>query len=550
MKWIKLYEEFNRHIKLNNQSGDLIQIGDIIKCIKSGGVIYATIINNFPKNDPDEPLRPVSVDEWGLVTIDSGHSVSIKNIEKIEFPNKEKSLIKEGISDLANEKQIWKLSEEDILDFFPDFTTSGWYIEVKFGFVVEKSKWEWGSNINKEYEEFSDIILPGKKVEPAYLISIDSNTSPYRNWKTDVDLSPGLEFANSAFNDIMDQGEVIIRDGDGQKVNIDQVEIKRWSHQSLSKAGIKQGRSPIRCIKSSDGEILEHPIELDSLEFFLKTGYYIDISEKEFADTYDLDYDRVDDKDNIYVHIELEDMVHILLDSRSKWIDVLVDGIESLWENYDVVHYIPDIISLIAYLNSENRHLLVSAIIKEIGGLDLFRENIRNFNSDLYSKISEMKEDELIKFLLDERFYKTIGLFSTESDVYSEVSSVVADFSMSAHVDQNWREIVDAFDRIVGNEFEYKKITKEVIKKKRVKGGIREYKSEETFYEIRYNSKWFLEYGDFDISDYSTINQVFRDFCDQVRFYHRMNPSLSDWGNVNRSNMNSEISAFLKNYLK
>lgn len=84
MKHIKLYEDF----KTNNQDGDLIKVDDIINCIKSGGVIYATIIKNLPDNDPKEPLSPVSIDDDGLVTIEydgSEYEIKLDNIEKVEF---------------------------------------------------------------------------------------------------------------------------------------------------------------------------------------------------------------------------------------------------------------------------------------------------------------------------------------------------------------------------------------------------------------------------------------------------------------------------------
>jgi hypothetical protein len=84
MKWIKLFEDF----KKNNEEGTLITLDDIIKCIKGGGVIYATIIKDLPDNDPKESLRPVSVDNDGLVTVeyDGGeYGVDLKNINKIEF---------------------------------------------------------------------------------------------------------------------------------------------------------------------------------------------------------------------------------------------------------------------------------------------------------------------------------------------------------------------------------------------------------------------------------------------------------------------------------
>jgi hypothetical protein len=84
MKWLKLYEDF----KNNNQEGNLISEDDIIKCIKSGGVIYSSIIKDYPDNNPDEPLNPVSIDEDGLITVEidgDDYSIDIKNVEKVEF---------------------------------------------------------------------------------------------------------------------------------------------------------------------------------------------------------------------------------------------------------------------------------------------------------------------------------------------------------------------------------------------------------------------------------------------------------------------------------
>jgi hypothetical protein len=84
MKWLKLYEDF----KNNNQEGNLISEDDIIKCIKSGGVIYSSIIKDYPDNNPDEPLNPVSIDEDGLITVEidgDEYSIDIKNVEKVEF---------------------------------------------------------------------------------------------------------------------------------------------------------------------------------------------------------------------------------------------------------------------------------------------------------------------------------------------------------------------------------------------------------------------------------------------------------------------------------
>jgi hypothetical protein len=84
MKYVKLFEDF----KKNNEEGSLISEDDIIECIKSGGVIYATIIKNYPDNNPEDPINPVSIDEDGLITVEiegNEYSIDIKNVEKIEF---------------------------------------------------------------------------------------------------------------------------------------------------------------------------------------------------------------------------------------------------------------------------------------------------------------------------------------------------------------------------------------------------------------------------------------------------------------------------------
>lgn len=83
MKYLKLFEDF----KLNNIEGDLISYQDILDCIKKGGVIYADIILNFPDNDPSQPLKPVSIDEDGLITvkyISDIYHVKLKDVKKIE----------------------------------------------------------------------------------------------------------------------------------------------------------------------------------------------------------------------------------------------------------------------------------------------------------------------------------------------------------------------------------------------------------------------------------------------------------------------------------
>lgn len=84
MKRIKLFEDF----KQNNQAGGLITIDDIINCIKEKGVIYTTIIKDYPNNDPRDPITPVDIDKDGLIAVEIDNKefyIDLTDVEKIEY---------------------------------------------------------------------------------------------------------------------------------------------------------------------------------------------------------------------------------------------------------------------------------------------------------------------------------------------------------------------------------------------------------------------------------------------------------------------------------
>jgi len=79
MKYLKFFESFEQ----NNKSGDLITEDDIIECIKRDGNVYATIIQEIPNNDPDEPLKPKDIQD-DLVTIEYDNKIGYVKLDDIE----------------------------------------------------------------------------------------------------------------------------------------------------------------------------------------------------------------------------------------------------------------------------------------------------------------------------------------------------------------------------------------------------------------------------------------------------------------------------------
>ncbi len=84
MKWIRLFEDF----KNNNEEGTLITQEDIIKCIENRGLLFTTIVHDYPDNNPEMGLSPVDIDEDGLITVDidgKQYTVDLNDVEKIEY---------------------------------------------------------------------------------------------------------------------------------------------------------------------------------------------------------------------------------------------------------------------------------------------------------------------------------------------------------------------------------------------------------------------------------------------------------------------------------
>jgi len=80
MKYLKSFFE---NTKLKN-----FQIEDVIDCIQNKGYIFTEVVKNKKDHNPDKPLRPLSVDDDGLITVEvdgSEYEVDLKNVDKIEF---------------------------------------------------------------------------------------------------------------------------------------------------------------------------------------------------------------------------------------------------------------------------------------------------------------------------------------------------------------------------------------------------------------------------------------------------------------------------------
>ena len=434
--------------------------------------------------------------------------------------------IKESLKEDIDSGIIWELNEDQIREYLIELDDAGYLITVNFGFV-KKHIIHYYNKPSVEKDVYTENIVAGEEIRPAYWIEIQKSRDV-----NNEDVTDSLKFACSIIEDEAD-ADIKLFDSDTD------VDI----NTTLIKGGIFINVDPE---DNMSGEEVNNYIAI-----FAKQRNTIKIKPTDLEEYYGWNVD-VKKEEQLWAEIDLEDLADFILSPRSDYKDSLVKGQEHMWDYYEISNYYPDIISLFNYgVDKENEIILVKSIIKELGGYEQAINHIGDeCDNDIYEEVKEMSEEELIKYLLEERFYKTIKQLATHSEVLTEVRDTIANWEMSAHCDDNHDEIVSSFDSIVSDELgQYEKVEKEVTKHYTTRDGRRvEYKTDVTYYQFPYNNDWI---SDID-SEYlfnKDLDELFRDFVRESNIDRNLNPRISDYGSVNKEDMNKDIKAYLTRYL-
>lgn len=457
--------------------------------------------------------------------------VSMKLKKYIQF-------IKESLKEDIEEGKLWKLTEQDIEDYMLEITDAGYYVEVQFGFSekVKQGAYKNGEWVETEKDVFTEKVKSGDEVIPAYWIAI--HKAHGRKIK-DTDVTSTFQFACSIISEEANV-EISIHDQDGNIGDVDGIEIKGGFFYTDN-------------WNSSEPELLE--ASGDYIAIFAKSKETVEFKEKDLVEYYDWSDAIVKEDGKVYVEVDLEDMSDIMLSSKASYKDILVNGEENMYDNYYGSDYQPDIPSMIQYtLDNENNQLLIKAMIKEVGGLEDMINHIGDECSDeAYENVKGKSEEEVINYLLKERFYDTLKQLCKNSEICQEIRQTIGDWELNAHVDSNYQSILDEFDEIVEKEFTFTKEKKEVTKyytSKDAEGNQtkREYKELDTFYTIPYNNDW-ISNEDAERLKGNSLFDIFKDWCGEQYFTYEMHPNFSDYGDVDKKSLNTEIKGDLTRYL-
>jgi len=441
--------------------------------------------------------------------------------------------ISESIKEQIEEKALWKLSEDDITDYMLEITDAGYIVTVEFGFSekVKQGGYKEGKWVESEKEVFTDKVKAGDEVKPAYWISIIKGD----RIKND-DVTSTFQFACSIIAEEAN-AEISVNDSEGNLGDPDGIEIKGGLFYTDN-------------WNSSDPELLE----VDNIAIFAKSKETVTFTQENLVEYYNWT-DAIVKDGNIYVEVNLEDMSDIMLSRNASYKDILVKGEEDMYDNYHGYDYQPDIPSMIQYtLTKENNNLLIKAMIKEVGGLESMINHIGDECSDeTYERVKGKSEEEVIEFLLKERFYETLKQLCKNSEICQEIRQTIGDWEMNAHVDSNYQSILDEFDEVVESEFTYTKEKREVTKhytSKDAEGNQtrREYQELDTFYTIPYSNDW-IDNSEGDTLQDNSLVDIFKEWCGEQYFTYEMKPNFSDYGDVDSKALNNDLKSDLERYL-
>jgi hypothetical protein len=443
--------------------------------------------------------------------------------------------IKESLKEDIEEGKLWKLSEEDITDYMLEITDAGYYVSVEFGFSekVKQGAYKNGEWVENEKDVFTEKVKSGDEVIPAYWIKIDKS-----NRVKNDDVTSTFQFACSIIAEEANV-EISLNDSDGNLGDPDGIEIKGGLFYTDN-------------WNSNEPELLEAD---DYIAIFAKCKETITFTEKDLVEYYNWSDAIIKEDSKVYVELDIEDMSDIMLSRNSNYKDILLKGQENMYDNYYGSDYQPDISSMIQYtLTNENNHLLIKAIIKEVGGLENMINHIGDECSDeAYESVKGKSEEEVIEFLLKERFYNTLKQLCKNSEICQEIRQTIGDWELNAHVDANYQTIHDEFDEIVEKEFTFTKDKREVTKyytSKDAEGNQtrREYQELDTFYTIPYNNDW-ISNEDVERLKGNSLVDIFKDWCGEQYFTYEMDPYFSDYGDVDSKALNQDLKSDLERYL-
>ena len=412
---------------------------------------------------------------------------------------------------------FYPIDEDDIRDYLAEIEDEGYLIVVNFGFYGDSG-----------YTE----LINSYDVKPC--ISVDIIVS--NKVKNDDVTHCVLSFIKRVSNKFK---EIKVVDNGGP-LNIDDI---------ILKGGI--------FIKSESGKIedelqIEQPLSIQLIWF-----NDIHINDKMIFDYYGIpqgDKITFTEKGSAQIEISREGLSDCVLSRNSQHKDIIDDPDYDIYQWYHGGDWLPDHDSFFRYhLEKETISMLIDCCFYNFDELKETSDFLNEFESleDLKSQVLQPKDHW-------GKIYNKLGKYldveELAGNIYNELRSKYADFSMQAKADEDYEAVISEFDEIVEEVLETTIISKESYEepsKYKIKDAQGNITWKETtifrpYYKIDFNLEWFNNLDSEDLFDLGSVESQIVEWVYNTKEKKELNPRFSDYADVDDKMFNKEARGEIK----
>jgi hypothetical protein len=422
---------------------------------------------------------------------------------------------------------LYPMDEDDIRDYLTEIEDEGYSIVVNFGFLSSRNDVK--ESLTGGYTE----LINSYDVIPCISVNIEA-TSNVGNDDVTTCLTSFVKRVSNKFKKIK------VRDDEGF-LNIEDIKLE---------GGI--------FLKSGNGNI-EDEIQLISPVCIQLTWFdEVHLTDKMIYEYYGFTQDkdtRFTEKGSAQIAIPRDRISDWIIPNKSDYKDIIDDPDYDIYQWYHGGDWYPEHDSFFTYhLENETIDLLLRCCFGNFDELkEKYPEFLEEYNSleDFIQNITKPKDrwsnnwEKLGKFLDKEEL---------AGNIYNELRSKYADWSMQAKADEDYKAVISDFDESVEEELEttiIEKFNQEEKKRYRTKDkdGREVWKEttyERPYYRLTFNLEWLSRLESSDLFNLGDVEDEIGEWFYNSKEKVELNPRLSDYGDVDDKEFNKEVRGDIK----
>ena len=445
---------------------------------------------------------------------------------------------------ILEDESLWNLSEREIRECFIEFEDAGYEIDIDLIFMGDSYNVDYYNNGHRN--ETINVRRPTTKTKagmmPGYWINI--SVTPNINIKTDLS-----EHLKEIYSYITEEANA----------NIEIYDKKNYYPYDLNKI-----TSNINHITIKNGIYDNRYTNDESKVYIILCGEQknsrLNITEMDLLEYYKWDKDEIIiENDKLYIELEIDKLVDMFVLSDQKDFIKVLKNRDNLWDLFDMENFCSsdtDYKTIFNILDSDNFKLFMKCLVKEYGGVNKILASISEYNDEDYEFLEDKSEDVILEYVSRNGANDLFDFLFEDSEVIKQIIYIIANYEMDAYAEEYYNKLVEAFDKKIGEYFEFTKNQKEITKKyySQEKRTTESYQKISTFYKIEFNNSWLNDIEDEDLEDYldndsNSLEELMCSWFDSYYSKEKLSPNFPEYANVDSKKFNSDLKGALQSYI-